>query len=274
MPGNETRSFRTSLNTLGDGYVEAIDDDTLRAIAQNQPPGMQGDILLVPVLESNGRRRVGRFGWKDQQASLLSFSADAYLNEMGVTSPLAPTENTSNGRSIAAFDPAPDPEDSGEDLALFAQFMRASKAPPRDAVLAASHDAQDGADVFEAIGCATCHVKSITTAPTGTSFAGGAFVVTAALGNKVIHPFGDFLMHDVGTGDGIMQNGGPESRNKVRTAPLWGLRTHNRFMHDGESLTVNAAILRHAGEAANVIQRYRNLSDFKKLQLLTFLASL
>ncbi len=105
MPGNESRSFRTSLNTLGDGYVEAIDDDTLRAIAQNQPLGMQGDIVLVPVLESNGRRRVGRFGWKNQQASLLSFSADAYLNEMGVTSPLAPTENTSNGRSIAAFDP-------------------------------------------------------------------------------------------------------------------------------------------------------------------------
>jgi CxxC motif-containing protein (DUF1111 family) len=274
MPGNETRSFRTSLNTLGDGYVEAIDDATLRAIAQNQPLGMQGDILLVPVLESNGRRRVGRFGWKDQQASLLSFAADAYLNEMGVTSPLAPTENTSNGRSIAAFDPAPDPEDSGEDLALFAQFMRASKAPPRDAVLAASHDAQDGEDVFDAIGCATCHVKSITTAPTGTSFAGGAFVVTAALGNKVIHPFGDFLMHDVGTGDGIVQNGGPESRNKVRTAPLWGLRTHNRFMHDGESLTVNAAILRHAGEAANVIRHYRDLPDIKKLQLLTFLASL
>ena len=81
-------------------------------------------------------------------------------------------------------------------------------------------------------------------------------------------------MHDIGTGDGIVQNGGGDSRNKLRTAPLWGLRTHNRFMHDGESLTVNAAILRHAGEAANVIARYRNLSDFKKLQLLTFLASL
>ena len=146
LPGYEVRSFRTSLNTLGDGYVEAIDDATLRAISQNQPPGMQGDIVFVPVLESNGRRRVGRFGWKNQQASLLSFSADAYLNEIGITSPLAATENTSNGRSIAAFDPVADPEDNGEDIALFAQFMRASKAPPRDAVLAASHDAQDGED--------------------------------------------------------------------------------------------------------------------------------
>jgi CxxC motif-containing protein (DUF1111 family) len=234
---------------------------------------MQGQIVLVSVLESNGRKRVGRFGWKDQHASLVSFSADAYLNEVGVTSPLAPRENTSNGRSIAAFDPMPDPEDDGEDVELFAQFMRATKAPPRDTVLAASRDAQEGADVFESIGCATCHVTSITTAPAGTSFAGGAFVVTQALGNKIIHPFGDFLLHDVGTGDGITQ-GEPSARNKVRTAPLWGLRTHNRFMHDGESLTVNAAILRHAGEAANVIRHYRDLPDFRKLQLLTFLASL
>ena len=275
-PGYESRSFRTSLNTLGDGYVEAVDDNTFRSISQDQPPGMQGQIVMTTVLEArNGnRRRVGRFGWKDQHASLLSFSADAYLNEVGVTSPLAPTENTSNGRSITAYDPVPDPEDNGEDIELFAEFMRASKAPPRDLALAATRDAQDGEVAFDEIGCSTCHVKSMTTAPAGTSFAGGIFVVPAALGNKIFHPFGDFLLHDVGTGDGIVQNGDPETRNKVRTAPLWGLRTHNRFMHDGESLTVNAAILRHACEAADVIRRYRDLSDARKLQLLTFLASL
>ena len=276
MPGYESRSFRTSLNTLGDGYVEAVDDNTFRSISQNQPPSMQGQIVMTTVLEArNGnRRRVGRFGWKSQHGSLLSFAADAYLNEVGITSPLAPTENTSNGRSIAAYDPMPDPEDNGEDIELFAQFMRASKAPPRDLVLAATNDAQDGEVAFDEIGCSTCHVKSLTTAPVGTSFAGGTFVVPEALGNKIFHPFGDYLLHDVGTGDGIVQNGDPETRNKVRTAPLWGLRTHNRFMHDGESLTVNAAILRHAGEAAEVVQRYRNLPDARKLQLLTFLASL
>lgn len=274
LPGYETRTFRTSLNALGDGFVEAIDDSTFRQIAANQPLGMQGDIVMVPVLEAQGSQRVGRFGWKDQHASLVSFSADAYLNEVGITSALMPNENTSNGTPVAEFDPVPDPEDHSNDVTLFAQFMRATKAPPRDVALAALPEAQAGEDLFSSIGCATCHVTSITTAPAGTSFAGGTFVVNSSLGNKIIHPYSDFLMHDVGTGDGIVQNGGPDSRNKMRTAPLWGLRTHNRFMHDGESLTVNAAILRHAGEAARVIFRYRFLTDSQRVNLLTFLMSL
>ncbi|HUL74087.1 MAG TPA: di-heme oxidoredictase family protein [Vicinamibacterales bacterium] len=274
LPGNPIRSFRTSLNTLGDGFVEAIDDATLRAISNNQPFGMQGQVITVPLLEAGGQRRVGRFGWKNQHASLLSFSADAYLNEVGITSPLLATENTSNGRPVVAFDPAPDPEDNGEDIAAFAQFMRATKAPPRDAALSATPEAQAGEALFAVLGCATCHVTTITTAPAGTIINGGTFTVPAALGNKIIHPYSDFLLHDVGTGDGIVQNGGQSTRNKLRTPPLWGLRTHNRFMHDGESLTVNAAILRHDNEAANVIRRYRNLGGQQVINLLTFLMSL
>jgi CxxC motif-containing protein (DUF1111 family) len=98
--------------------------------------------------------------------------------------------------------------------------------------------------------------------------------VPDALGNKVIHPFSDFLLHDVGTGDGIVQNGGQETRTKIRTAPLWGLRTRLRLMHDGLSLTRTAAILRHEGEATDVIDRYQALSPEEKSQLLTFLDSL
>jgi CxxC motif-containing protein (DUF1111 family) len=274
LPGNETRSFRTSLNTLGDGFVECIDDMTLIAIAARQPAGMRGQIVMVPVLESDGRVRVGRFGWKNQQASLVSFSADAYLNEMGITSPLQPVENTSNGFPVFEFDPAPDPEDDGEDVEAFARFMRATKVPPPNAALAATADRAAGEALFSDIGCATCHVASITTARPGTPINGGTFVVPRSLGNKIIHPYSDFLLHDVGTGDGIVQNGGQSTRNRLRTPPLWGLRTHNRFMHDGESLTLNAAILRHAGEAAPVIQEYRNLGTALKLQILTFLMSL
>jgi CxxC motif-containing protein (DUF1111 family) len=99
-------------------------------------------------------------------------------------------------------------------------------------------------------------------------------LVPAALGNKIIHPFSDFLLHDVGTGDGIVQNGGPFSRNKVRTAPLWGLRIRTRLMHDGGSLTPRDAILRHDGEARFVINNFRGLSDQQKNQLLIFLRSL
>jgi CxxC motif-containing protein (DUF1111 family) len=263
-----------ALSILGDGFVESISDQTLMAIANSQPPALRGEILSVPVLEAGGARRIGRFGWKNQHASLVSFSADAYLNEMGITSPLQPTENTANGQSITAFDQVPDPEDDGVDIEGFARFMRATKAPPRDEVLAASPEAQAGSQVFNQIGCATCHVRHITTAPSGTPINGGAFTVPPALGNKVIHPFSDFLLHDIGTGDGIVQNGGPSTRNKVRTAPLWGLRTRNRLMHDGLSLTLREAILRHQGQASAVIRNYSELSPTRKQQLITFLNSL
>jgi len=152
--------------------------------------------------------------------------------------------------------------------------MRATKAPPRDTALAATSDAIAGDSLFNSVGCNVCHVRTITTAPAGTVINGGAFTVPAALGNKNIHPFGDFLLHDVGTGDGVVQNGGQSTRNKLRTAPLWGMRSRDRLMHDGETLTRNEAILRHFGEANPVINNYINLSTTQKNQLILFLNSL
>jgi CxxC motif-containing protein (DUF1111 family) len=272
LGGNEVRTFRTSLNTLGDGFVEAIDSNTLVALSNGQPAGMRGQFIQVPVNEASNALRGGRFGWKNQHASLKSFSADAYLNEMGITSPLQPNNNTSNGTVVD--DGVPNPEDDGEDVDTFAEFMRATGVPPRDLVLAATADAQAGSTLFGQVGCTTCHVRNITTAPEGTVINQGALTVSAALGNKVIHPFGDFLLHDVGTGDGIVQNGGQSTRNKVRTAPLWGVRSRDRLMHDGETVNRNEAILRHAGEATSVINNYRSLSTGQKNQLILFLNSL
>ena len=272
--GNEVRTFRSSLNTLGDGFVEAIDSNTLVAISNGQPSGMRGQFIQVPVLEAGGQLRGGRFGWKNQHASLVSFSADAYLNEMGISTPLQPNENTSNGNSVAAFDPVPDPDDDNTDVETLARFMRATKAPPRDTALAATPDAQAGSKLFDQVGCNICHVRNITTSPPGTVINRGAFTVPDALGNRLIHPFGDFLLHNVGTGDGIVQNGGQSTRNRLRTAPLWGVRTRARLMHDGETLNRNEAILRHAGEATGVINNYRNLSTTQKNQLILFLNSL
>lgn len=274
LGSSNVRTFRTSLNTLGDGYVEAIADATLLAIRNGQPSAMRGLAISVPVLEGFGATAIGRFGWKDQHASLLSFAADAYLNEMGITSPLLPAENTANGVSVAAFDAVPDPEDSGDDLQAFADFMRATKVPPRDAVLAASADAVAGSQLFNAVGCNVCHVRTITTAPPGSSILGGTATVPPALGGRTIHPFSDFLLHDVGTGDGVVQNGGPATRNRLRTPPLWGMRTRNRLMHDGASLTRNDAILRHGGQATAVIDGYRSLTTTQKIQLVAFLNSL
>ena len=235
----------------------------------------------MPVGEAGGALRVARFGWKGQHASLKSFAADAYLNEMGITSPLQPVENTSSGAPIGAFDTVNDPEDlqtaeapGGVDVEAFVRFMRASKAPPRDTVLAATPDAQAGRQLFSQLGCSTCHVADFVTAPVGTAFNGGTFVVTEPLANKRIHPYSDFLLHDVGTGDGIVQNGGPQTRNMVRTPPLWGVRTRDRLMHDGLSLTRTDAILRHAGQARAAADGFQKLSFDDRQRLVAFLNSL
>jgi len=264
-------TLRTSLNTLGDGFVEAIDDATFTAIRSQQPPFMRGTIISVPVAEAGGAQRIGRFGWKNQHASLLSFAGDAYLNEQGITNRLFPTENTSNGHSVVAFDTVADPEDTDNDIDAFAEFIRATKAPSRGLI---TTSAAAGALVFHAIGCNVCHTPSIVTAPVGTIVNGGQLTVPDALGNKVIHPFGDFMLHDVGTGDGIVQNGGAGTRNKMRTPPLWGVRTRSRLMHDGASLTFEGAILRHGGQAFPITQAFKALSAANKNRLFAFLASL
>jgi CxxC motif-containing protein (DUF1111 family) len=100
------------------------------------------------------------------------------------------------------------------------------------------------------------------------------FTVPEALGDKIIHPFSDFLLHDIGTGDGIVQVGPQDTANKLRTEPLWGLRTKPRFMHDLESLSLPSAISRHGGEADEPVRRFGELSPEDRAALITFLKTL
>jgi CxxC motif-containing protein (DUF1111 family) len=345
VPETETvRTNRLATNTLGDGYVEAISDETLLKIRKQQCRASHGKIcgqaVKVPVPQSEGQDRIGRFGWKDQHASLLAFAADAYLNEMGITNTLQKTEvtticNPPVATTIPNNDPAkitepnslPDPTDNNlEDIDHFASFMRSLKAPARDATVAATKDVKHGADVFSKIGCAICHMKTIATSKSPAS-AGGPGLHPEALENRTIHPYSDFLLHDIGTGDGIAialvehfsrervekrfreektaagdtkQLSGTEdecsesyqtavaegeknpnllrdtqcARNKIRTAPLWGLRLRSRLMHDGASVQLDVAIRRHKGESAQVTQRFLKLSPSDQKALMAFLQSL
>jgi len=271
------RALRAVLSTLGDGFVEAVDDNTLLAIARNQPAQsnglIHGEAIQIPILEAPGQMRVGRFGWKDQQPTVLSFAADAYLNEMGVTNRLRPTDTTPVCKATSDLEDVPDALGLAN-IDHFAQFIRGTKAPPRDPDLASTPDAQAGHDLFTTTGCVTCHVETLTTARAGTLINGGQYRVPEALGSKIIHPFGDYLLHDVGTGDGIVQAGPQDTANKLRTSPLWGLHIRSRFMHDLVSLTVEDAIERHGGEAQGVIARYNALTAAQKAQLVAFLKSL
>ena len=292
VPDTETvTTFRASLNLLGDGFVEATNSNTFAQISNSQPAGMQGQLVSVPVLEAPGKLRVGRFGWKDQQASLLSFSGDAYINEMGITNRLFPHEFTTLCDTVSDPEdqpsPTPDPITGTHlaDIDRFARFMRATNAPSRGPGAETSSnpdpDIVAGSQIFNQISCAVCHVRSIVTAPLNTPINGGTFLVPAQLASKRFHPFGDFLLHNIGTGDGIVQTTLPgtnvldqSTAQKVRTAPLWGLRTHDRFLHDQRALTLTQAILDHAGEAQASANSFRNLTGTQKHQLLKFLNSL
>src|SRR6202035_1096911 len=219
VPETETiRTFRLSLNLLGDGFVEAVADQTLVDLSKQQCQSSHqkicGQVLNVPIVEAPGKMGVGRFGWKDQHASLLSFAGDAYLNEMGITNTLQPTEVTSLCNTVSEPNDTPG-ADGLSDIDHFARFIRASKAPSRDTQLASSALAMKGNALFVKIGCATCHVETLTTAPAGTKIDGGTFTIPAALGSITFHPYGDFLMHDVGTGDGILQATREHYGNKV-----------------------------------------------------------
>ena len=291
------RTFRLSLSILGDGFVEAVADQTLVDIAKRQCAITRGricgQVILVPIVESkSGETRAGRFGWKNQHASLVSFSADAYLNEMGITSDLQPDEVAKTCNTKPEIN-SPTEGTLIDDVGRFARFMRATKAPPRDVKLAATDPAQRGERLFDQIGCAVCHVPTLQTAPTGTKVT-SAFAIPPALGDKVFHPYSDFLLHNVGTGDGIVmipeEHHGRRVRQrgfrnfsdrevestqyKLRTSPLWGVRMRTRLMHDGASVTLNDAIRRHRGEASEVTERYERLSNGEQEALLTFLRSL
>src|SRR6185437_4690189 len=287
------KAFRVTTSTLGDGFVEAIANQTLQDNVAAQPLAQRGTLTQVPVTEANNALRFGRFGWKAQQASLLSFAGDAYLNEMGITSkfdgfggrsssaadagthenPASTAEGVIDVTFPSAFDPVQDPEDDGGDVLAFADFMAATRAPGRQNPIPAA--ATRGDSLFNAVGCNVCHTRTFTTAAPGTLINGGAFTVPTALGNKIIHPFSDFALHNIGTGDGIVQNAGQASANMLRTAPLWGIRARNRFLHQGLNVTIFDVIQMHGGQATAARNNFNNaLTAAQRNDLIAFVLSL
>jgi CxxC motif-containing protein (DUF1111 family) len=269
--------LRVALNLLGDGYVEAVSSHDLEAIASSQEiqthSVIHGQVPFVTLPDSQ-TKVAGRFGWKAQHGSLLSAAADALNNELGVPNRYFPQQQELD--STEAVDSA---KSADEELIALLKFLRSTEPIAPDPERSATASTQAGSKLFDKIGCSICHVRTLKTAPAGTSIDGGSDTVSERLGNKEIHPYSDFLLHDLGTGDGIVQNIRPldydeSTANKFRTAPLWGVRYRSWLMHDGKSITYHQAIMRHAGEASGVIQNYLNLIPIEKEQLRLFLNSL
>ena len=254
---------RRSTPLFGLGLVDATPDATFVALAAQQAArndGTAGRVSLVDNIIA-GMRTVGKFGWKAQVPTLQQFSGDAYLNEMGITSPDFPNENCPMGNCAELqFNPRPGLNDGGEDVEALANFMRMLAAPPRGTINA---DVTAGEAVFNRIGCNACHVQSLQT---------GAHP-NPALNRVTYQPYSDFLLHDMGAlGDGVEQ--GVATGREIRTAPLWGLRVMQSFLHDGRARTIEAAIGAHDGQGRASKDRYDALNATDRARILAFLRSL
>jgi CxxC motif-containing protein (DUF1111 family) len=266
-------ALRLTNSTFGAGLVEAIDDQDIIDIALNQPRGLSGTVHMVEAFEDpkGSPLRVGRMGWKAQVATVLTFSADAALNEMGLTNRFVTEENAPNGDEavLALCDMVEDPED-GPDKEGFhfidrvTDFQRFLAPPPQT-----PKSGMTGEDIFVTIGCADCHVPEFITGDAPEE----------SLANKVIKPYSDFLLHDMGElGDGIVQGAGTEQL--MRTPSLWGLALRSDLLHDGRfaagflSDRLTMTIEEHDGEAEPSVMNWLELTADDKGLVIDFLASL
>jgi CxxC motif-containing protein (DUF1111 family) len=260
---------RITTPLFGAGLIEAIADEDLQLQAlKPQPDGIKGRVHLVADV-ATGQSRVGRFGWKAQHATLLSFTADAYLNEMGVTNRFFPTENAPNGRTAliarlikpaGQVDDPVDPATGQSDVDHAADFMRFLAPPP---ALRQTSATIAGGKLFEQIKCTACHVPSYFTGASKFE----------PLNRKAVALYSDLLLHNMGKlGDGITQ--GQAGGSDMRTAPLWGLRARPVYLHDGRAISPKQAITLHDGEAVPSRNRFNALKPTEQQQLIDFLLTL
>jgi CxxC motif-containing protein (DUF1111 family) len=260
---------RRTIPLFGLGLVDALPDSALMQLSAHQhqaSPATAGVVAMV-VDAATGQERVGRFGWKAQHATLFSFVGDAYINELGVTTPLFPTENCPQGNCAllaanpAATNPNEPDNDSIHQITNFLTLNAPPTPPPPPGPPPPNIAA--GQTLFGMLGCASCHQPTWQAGPSSSGAINGA----------IFAPYSDFLLHDMGPlGDGIVQAGaGP---TQMRTAPLWGLRYEPTFLHDGRASTVDQAIRAHAGQGAAAAHNYTTLTKAQQGQLLDFLNSL
>jgi CxxC motif-containing protein (DUF1111 family) len=255
---------RRTTPLFGLGLVDAVPDQTLKDLAQFEQdftPETAGQALVLTDVFS-GQPRVGRFGWKSQIGTVLTFTGNAFLNEMGITTPFFPHENPPGGNAaLLVANPARNnPNDTTETVMQIADHTTFLGPPPQ---LPLTRGARRGGELFLAIGCAACHVPVLRTGPNEVP----------ALNEVDFFPFSDFLVHDMGSlNDGIAQP--PATAQQMRTAPLWGARVRTSFLHDGRAKSIEDAILAHDGQGLAARNRFATLTAREQAQLLEFINSL
>jgi CxxC motif-containing protein (DUF1111 family) len=253
---------RTTPLVLGFGLLDAVPDAEILAIAELERFGRDG-IHGRPNWLPDGR--IGRFGRKAQVATLREFVAGAFVGEMGVTDPESPVEENIGGLPIPpGVESTQQPELSQADLDATNAFMQLLAPPPPVPLNAVG---ERGGLVFFASGCAGCHSPFLVTGPNRVP----------ALSNRLVSPFTDLLLHDMGPALADICRNGARPQD-FRTEPLMGLHVKvaagTALLHDGRAATIEQAIALHAGEATRARNRFLALSPGERAALLTFLKSL
>ncbi|HYG53463.1 MAG TPA: di-heme oxidoredictase family protein, partial [Flavobacteriales bacterium] len=265
----------------GLGFIDALTDADI--LANADPTDADGDgisgranYVTAPWyfnpqpyhIMVNGKY-IGRFGRKGAAVDLTNQTVNAYNQDMGITSEFAMQEPYINGVLSPYGDAAPDPEVASSELLNVVFYLRTLKAPVQRNKT--DQDVINGKQIFLSTGCGKCHTESFTTGDCDI----------AALANKTIYPYSDFLLHDMGPGldDGYTE--GNALTSEWKTPPLWGLGLSKNsqggsyfLLHDGRAHSIEEAITMHGGEATAVISTYNALSADAKAKLLKFLESL
>ncbi|MEZ5652968.1 MAG: di-heme oxidoredictase family protein [Burkholderiaceae bacterium] len=289
------KSLRIGPPVFGSGLLGAIPEADILALAD--PDDVDGDGIsgrpnrvLDPVAIARGEPAqavLGRFGWKAGTPSIQVQGTGAYRNDMGITSYLFPQESLA-GTALYDDYRSRNPGDDGqggsghevsEDVVKAVMFYTATLAVPARRNVDAP-EVRAGADVFEQIGCAACHVPTFRTGTHPGIWGPGGLVAVPEVESQTIHPYSDLLLHDMGDG---LADGRTEflaTGREWRTRPLWGLGlTHTvnpvaGFLHDGRAATIEEAVLWHGGEALTARDRFVGLDTAARAALLAFLRSL
>ena len=293
---------RLTTPLFGAGLIDVIPDSVIVANASNQPSSVRGIVSRVKVLLPNpddpsqilNGTKVGRFGWKAGVATLVQFSADAYLNEMGITTQHCiggtsvltfATESKPNGKAQPAGCDDRGPGGAGipagtddgvgscagglseiqDDVDEFFKYMTFLAPAPRTPI--DPNINLQGGTAFSRAGCADCHLLKDYTTPSHPG--------NGVPANFTFRPRSDFLLHDMGSlGDRIGNDGDSQATTRLmRTAPLWGLHHRTKFLHDGRATTIVDAIHAHAGQAAQSVRNFDALSSSDKNAMLTAMMS-
>lgn len=246
----------------GAGLIETIPDDAILEWADRDDRDGDG-ISGRPGLAANGQ--LGRFGWKANFGTVRDFVANAFLNEMGLTSPDHPIEQPLAGQTVTeAADPAPDPEIDDQLLEEVSAYVRLLAVPTGASYPRAVRDSiEEGRRTFERLGCAQCHRPQMRTGDSPVE----------ALSRRSVALYSDLLLHDMGPENASVcaPGAGP---SEFRTTPLAGLRLRVHFWHDGRAQSVQAAVRAHGGEAAAARDRFLVIDERERANLLRFLGSL